>query len=573
MDRRALAVGVVAAFVGLGCQGPEGPPVSGVPGPSEPGLARIEGALTVGGCECKSWQPGVKCHEITYSDIPPDNRYYVTTFGGPGDGQDMWICGHKKTDNGSWPYAAGYARFGCTKIKVIAPATGKSCIAEVADCGPNRCVEEAACFCNCQGHHPILDVSPFITKHLFGISSSGWSEKREVVAYPVDPATPIGCPGGPEPVSDQDGDGFLANQDCDDSNPSVHPGAPEACNARDDDCDGQEDEGLARPCATECGSGTETCSNGQWVHCTALQPLDCMNYEHCQVESMCVSTCPAGPAEVCNGRDEDCDGQKDEGLARPCATECGSGTETCSNGQWVHCTAPQPLDCLDATTCEIEPVCASECPPPPAETCDGLDNDCDGETDEEFPERWTVCSAGQGGCLRFGLVRCTPDGAGVECGAVAGEPSQEVCDGLDNDCDGLVDDAVCVACVPGEVRPCTMPDGGPGLLVCGQEAVFGPCAPGEAAPPDEAPPEVEDDAGDAGVGPPEDVPSPRQDIGVKGTEDRAVVPDEVRDLGEAPAVHAPGRGGGCRSGPFGSGDRWLPALAVAMGWWFRRWWP
>ena len=155
--------------------------------------ASLTSALTVGGCECVKWSSGVACEALSYSDVPADGMYYVTTFGGPGDSQDMWICGHKTTDNGSWPYAAGYARFGCGKIRIEHPQNGLYCIAEVADCGPNRCVEEAASFSGCKDHFPIVDVSPFITKHLFGITSSGWSEKRLVKVSVVDSSTPIGC--------------------------------------------------------------------------------------------------------------------------------------------------------------------------------------------------------------------------------------------------------------------------------------------------------------------------------------------------------------------------------------------
>ena len=77
-----------------------------------------------------------------------------------------------------------------------------------------------------------------------------------------------------------------------------------------------------------------------------------------------------------------------------------------------------------------------------AELCDGLDNDCDGDVDEDF-NLGAACTAGAGECLVNGTLVCSPDGTASECSAVAGTPPEPVevsCnDGLDNDCDGASD--------------------------------------------------------------------------------------------------------------------------------------
>jgi len=100
--------------------------------------------------------------------------------------------------------------------------------------------------------------------------------------------------------------------DCDDLDARRNPGATEDCNNIDDNCNGQTDEGLQRQCQTMCGSGKEVCVAGQWQECDAPKPIECMNYQRCEIEPMCVSVCPSAPQETCNGKDDDCDGLTDE---------------------------------------------------------------------------------------------------------------------------------------------------------------------------------------------------------------------------------------------------------------------
>jgi hypothetical protein len=71
------------------------------------------------------------------------------------------------------------------------------------------------------------------------------------------------------PTADGDGDGAAEGADCDDTDPGVHPGATEVCNALDDDCSGAADDALMRTCS--CGTGLETCTAGTWAGC----PADC----------------------------------------------------------------------------------------------------------------------------------------------------------------------------------------------------------------------------------------------------------------------------------------------------------
>jgi hypothetical protein len=106
----------------------------------------------------------------------------------------------------------------------------------------------------------------------------------------------------------------------------------------------------------------------------------------------------------------------------------------------VSCEKPSDEYVSSATSGDCDDGDSSR-NPARAEICDNKDNNCNGQTDEGFNVGQS-CSVGVGECARTGQYVCKADGTGTECNATPGTPTPEVCDGLDNDCDGQPDDGV-----------------------------------------------------------------------------------------------------------------------------------
>ena len=173
-------------------------------------------------------------------------------------------------------------------------------------------------------------------------------------------------------------------------------------------CTSASSDGQIRTCSNANANGMcqglETChpAQGGWVGCSA----------------------PAPQPEVCDGVDNNCDGLVDENTdGQPCANSV-SGIGSCPGV--TLCTGLGGLICQAKT--------------PTAEACNGLDDDCDGMVDEGFANLGTVCSAGVGGCQRFGVIRCDAAHTGTECSATPTAPVAELCNNIDDDCDGKVDE-------------------------------------------------------------------------------------------------------------------------------------
>jgi len=170
-------------------------------------------------------------------------------------------------------------------------------------------------------------------------------------------------------------------------------------------CDGEDND-----CDGQIDEGVKNACGA----CGPVQPESCDGMDNdCDgqidegVKNAC-GTCGLVPVELCDGKDNDCDGQIDEGVTNTCGT-CGPVQPEFCDGM--------DNDCDGSIDEGVTNACGG-CGPVPVEICDGMDNDCDGTSDEGVTN---AC----GGC---------------------GPVPVEICDGMDNDCDGTIDEGVTNAC-------------------------------------------------------------------------------------------------------------------------------
>ena len=217
--------------------------------------------------------------------------------------------------------------------------------ADAGSCAPPNCVEAEA---QCRGRsEPELAKTCWVDRDGDGYAALGASAEESCGECGTGRTSR--APSGTN------------NIDCDDTAPDRSPQLTDVCgDAIDNDCDGIADNDATNACGGPCttqlaGRPGDACTNGLRGICERTGALECTSTDHLR----CTAAATEGTAEVCDGVDNDCDGQVDEGVKNACGgcteltfapgTGCTSGTGACASSGQYRCES------TDSSVCDATP--------------------------------------------------------------------------------------------------------------------------------------------------------------------------------------------------------------------------
>ena len=244
-------------------------------------------------------------------------------------------------------------------------------------------------------------------------------------------ATGCGDDLDPPATTDADADGFDEDVDCDDSDAAVYPGADEACNGQDDDCDGDVDEAVIATWYADTDADGYGDPAAMSESCELPEgSVDPSAGEDCDDNDPAVH--PSAD-ETCNGRDDNCDGSVDEGVLAIWYSDAdgdGYGDPDVTVGA---CEPP---------TGAVDPAAGEDCDdteaavhPSAAEQCNERDDDCDGAVDEDVTTTWHADADSDGyGGLAVAVQACEAPAGFVSDTSDCDDGDRHVHPGAEEDC-------------------------------------------------------------------------------------------------------------------------------------------
>ena len=237
--------------------------------------------------------------------------------------------------------------------------------------------------------------------------------------------------------------GFVSdNTDCNDADAAINPSAVEVCDSIDNNCDGQIDEGVQNTYYADTDGDTYGDAGTTASDCSA--PLGFVS-DNTDCNDADAAINPSA-IEVCDSIDNNCDGQIDEGVQNTYYADADGDTYGDAGTAASDCSAPFSF-VSDNTDCNDADAAVN---PSAVEVCDGIDNNCEGSVDEGVQTTYFVDADGDtfGDAGNTTLDCSTPVGYvsdNTDCNdadAAINPSAIEVCDSIDNNCDGQIDEGV-----------------------------------------------------------------------------------------------------------------------------------
>ncbi|MBI2580297.1 hypothetical protein HYV85_00635 [Candidatus Woesearchaeota archaeon] len=215
-----------------------------------------------------------------------------------------------------------------------------------------------------------------------------------------------------------------------------------------------------------CGFGYKHCdtSSGK-IYCYNNKPVCCSSSAKLCSGGCWTDDCPSGTTWTCGSSGAycatPCTDKDGDGYGSGCSKgfDCNDNDASVNKNNVCGVCAKEPANYGKMCTACNGDCCATSnyicnyagtgamCPvtpkAPQTEKCNNADDDCDGKVDEDYSLKGTSCTVGSGNCKATSTYVCNSAQTGVECPVTPKQPSTEVCNGVDDNCNGQVDEGVC----------------------------------------------------------------------------------------------------------------------------------